>query len=134
MQHVPVVRILAVSDPLLNGLVPDGALVVVMLVGRVFVDCVPLQTVGGYAKYGFLFGSPAHIPRIVNHEEFAFLVALVVIKRQPDMVTRVVQDDVRGFVILERNALFAERLFPMQGVGPPRRSTALGCGPSRTRV
>ena len=86
VQHIPVVRILAVRDPPLNGLVPDGALVVVMLVGRVLVDRRPLQTVGGNAKYGFLFRPPAHITRIVAHEEFAFLLALIVIQRQRDVV------------------------------------------------
>ena len=33
------------------------------------------------------------------------------------MVTGVVEDDIRGFVILETEALFAQRFFPMQGGG-----------------
>ena len=46
VEEVPVVRVLAVGDPLFDGFVLDDALEVMVAIGRVGVDLGPLQAVG----------------------------------------------------------------------------------------
>ena len=106
VQNIPVVRILAVRDPLLNRLIPDGALIVVFPIRGVLADRCPLQTIGRDEKA---------VSQV--HEILARLVALIMIQRQRDVLAGVKLHDVCGFVLVKGDAFLAQRLFPMQRGG-----------------
>ena len=111
-------RVLAVGDPLLDGLVPPGAHMVLVTEWGVLVENMPLQAIGRGGGHGedAVAARGRQAIRAVEHEEAALGVALV---RVEDHLARrgVVEDNVRLLVLLVRQAQTTQRLLPVEAVG-----------------